>query len=255
MLNSMMSPDAAGRPTMVDVANTLPSVHAVTHDLPTSSTTQVITRQRPPALAATPIAEGDTIAFAAPPPSSGPAPPPEDRERSRSWLPIVAVAIVVSLGTVLAIVLLSGTGASKHGASGRTSSAPSPSPSLSPSKPTTRTPSPTPSPRSPIQNGPPTSRELANAIVGYFDVVPGNLDAGWALLTPHFQKTKALNRQTYDSFWNSVERVGVSSATGEPPNAATATLSYRYKDGRVVTQQTRFLFVRQDGVLKIDREN
>jgi serine/threonine protein kinase len=250
MLNTMMSPDAARRPSMVDVANTLPSQHAVTHDPPTSSAARVITRQQPPALAGTPVAAGDTLAFSAPPPSSRPAPPSEDRERHRPWLPIVAAVIVVALGTVLAIVLLNGTGEGNHGASGPTSSAPS----LSPSKSTTRTPSPTASPSSSIQNGPPTNQELANAVVDYFNLVPGNLDAAWARLTPHFQSTKASNRQTFDNFWNSVERVSVRSANGEPPNGATATLRYHYKDGRVVTEQTHFSFVRQDGVLKIDGE-
>jgi serine/threonine protein kinase len=249
MLNTMMSPDAARRPSMVDVANTLPSLHAVTHDPPPSSATQVVTRQRPPTRAAAPVAPGDTLAFSAPPPASRPAPPPEDRQRHRSWLPIVAAVIAVALGTVLAIVLLNRTG-DGHRASGSTSSAP---PSASQS--TSRTPSTRASPSSSIQNGPPTNQELANAVVDYFNLVPGNLDAGWARLTPHFQSTKAQNRQTYDNFWNSLERVDVSNANGEPPNGATATLTYHYKDGRVVTEQTRFRFVRQDGVLKIDGES
>jgi eukaryotic-like serine/threonine-protein kinase len=253
MLNTMMSPDAARRPSMVDVANTLPSLHAVTHDPPTSSTARVITRPLPPALAATPVAAGDTLAFSAPPPSSRPVPPPEDRERHRPWLPILAAVIVVALGTVLAIVLLNGTGDTHNGASGPTSSAPSPS--LSPSKSMTRTPSPTTSASSSIQNGPPTKQELATAVTDYFNLVPGNLDAAWARLTPHFQSTKAHNRQTFDNFWNGVERVSVGNAHGEPPNGATATLRYHYKDGRVVTEQTHFSFVRQDGVLKIDGES
>jgi len=251
MLNTMMSPDAARRPSMVDVANTLPSLHAVTHDPPPSSTARVITRPQRPALATTPVAAGDTLAFSAPPPSSRPAPPSQDRDRHRPWLPVVAAVIVVALGTVLAIVLLNGTGDSHNGASGPTSSAPS----LSPSTSTTRTPSPTAAPSSPIQNGPPTNQELATAVVDYFNLVPGKLDAAWARLTPHFQSTKAHNRQTFDNFWNSVERVSVRSANGEPPNGATATLTYHYKDGRVVTEQTHFSFVRQDGVLKIDGES
>jgi serine/threonine protein kinase len=251
MLNTMMSPDAAQRPSMVDVANTLPSPHAVTHDPPTSSTARVITRQLPPPLAGTPVAAGDTLAFSAPPPSSRPAPPSKDRERHRPWLPIVAAVIVVALGAMLAIVLLNGSGGSNNRASGPTSSAP-PRP---PSKSMTRTPSPTASPSSPIQNGPPTNQQLANAVVDYFNLVPGNLDAAWARLTPHFQSAKARNRQTFDNFWNSVEHVSVSGAHGEPPNGATATLRYHYKDGRVVTEQTQFSFVRQDGALKLDGES
>ena len=256
MLNTMMSRDAARRPSMVDVANTLPSLPAVTPDPPTTSTARVITRPQRPALTTTPVAAGDTLAFSAPPPSSRPARPPKAPERHIPWLPIVAAVIVVALGTVLAIVLLNGTGDSHQRASGPTSSAqsPSPSPSKSQSQSQSTTPSPTASPTSSIQNGPPTKQELANAVVEYFNLVPGNLDAGWARLTPHFQSTRAHNRQTFDNFWNSVARVVVRNAHGEPPNRATATLTYHYKDGRAVTEQTHFTFVRQDGVLKIDGE-
>ena len=62
------------------------------------------------------------------------------------------------------------------------------------------------------------------------------------------------HRHTFDNDWNSVARVVVRNAHGEPPNRATATLTYHYKDGRAVTEQTHFTFVRQDGVLKIDGE-
>jgi hypothetical protein len=272
MLNAMMSTNAAQRPSMVEVANTLPSVHVATHDPPTRSTTQVIARPLASAPAAIPPAAGDTLALATPPPTGRSAPPSQDRVRHRSWLPIVSAAVVVAIGTVFAIVLLNGTGDSNNGARGPTSSAPgslsssrSPSPSSSlsqssspPSSPSpskSTTPSLTTSPSSPIQNGPPTNQELASAVVDYFNLVPGSLDAGWARLTPHFQSTKAQNRQTYDSFWNSLERVDVSNVKGEAPNGATATLRYHYKDGRVVTEHTRFRFVRQDGVLKIDGES
>ena len=258
MLNSMMSPNAAGRPAMVDVANTLPSLHAVTHDLPPSSTTQVITRQRPTALAATAVAADETLAFRIPLPGRRPVPPPTDRERHRSWPPIVATVIVVALGAVLATVLLSGIGGGNNAASGPASSAlasRSLSRSLSPSRSTSNPVTRTPTPSAPIQNGPSANGELANAVVDYFNLVPGNLDAGWARLTPHFQRTKAQNRQTYDNFWNSVKHVSVISVHGEPPNHATAVLSYHYKDGRVVTQRTRFHLVRQRGALKIDGES
>lgn len=256
MLKAMMSVDAAGRPSMVEVANTLPSLHAVT---PEALTTSVIANERRPTPA-------DTLALSPPPPVNRPDPPREDRERRRSWLPIVAAAIVVAIGAVLAIVLLNGRGDNKNGASARTSSPPpSPSTSTAPSTaPAPTTPSPTTSPptpsspkasrTSPTHHGTPTRQELANAVVDYFSLVPGNLDAGWARLTPHFQSSRAQNRQAYDSFWNSFSRVDVSNASGEPPTGATATLRYHYKDGRVVTERTHFRLVRQDGVLKIDGE-
>jgi hypothetical protein len=46
--------------------------------------------------------------------------------------------------------------------------------------------------------------------------------------------------------------VTVSNVTGTPPGAAEATVTYHYRDGRVVVEDTKFGLVRQDGILKID---
>jgi serine/threonine protein kinase len=264
MLTRMMSPDGYGRPGMVEVANTLPALHGLTDDSSSSSTTQVINSQRPTQPAR--LAAGDTQVFSAPPlVSRHPAPPGEGRQRQRSWWPIVAALIVAVLGTVLGIVLLSGSGGGNGRASGPTISAPpstrstthSTPPSNTQTNPPTNTQTTTnpPSSTAAPPNGAATAQDLANAIVDYFNVVPGDLDAGWARLTPRFQNTTAQDRQTYDDYWNSVERVDVSNARGEPPHSASATLTYHYKDGRVVTQYTQFRFLRQGGVLKIDGES
>ncbi|HEY2043312.1 MAG TPA: protein kinase [Jatrophihabitans sp.] len=271
MLKTMMSPDAASRPSMVDVANTLPDLQSVSY-APTSSTTQVMTHQRPAPPGAAPVTPENTRAFSAPPPPPSvgpPAPRPDDRKRRRSWLPIAAALIVVALGTVLAIVLLSGTGHSNNRAKSPTSHAPALSPTRSTAKasassssasssspsPSSSAPSPSASTTSATPSSAPTNQQLANAIVAYFNLIPANLDAGWARLTPHFQTTRAQNRQTYDSYWNTIQRVDVSGANGNAPNTASATLTYHYKDGRVVTTQTQFRLVRQNGVLKIDEES
>jgi eukaryotic-like serine/threonine-protein kinase len=75
------------------------------------------------------------------------------------------------------------------------------------------------------------------------------------LLTQNFQNRTAGGRATYERFWSSVARVDVSGASGQAPHDATATLTYHYKDGRVVSELTRFRFLRQGGVLKIDAES
>jgi hypothetical protein len=46
--------------------------------------------------------------------------------------------------------------------------------------------------------------------------------------------------------------VTVRNVTGTPPGAARATVTYHYKNGRVVDEDTEFGLVRQDGILKID---
>jgi hypothetical protein len=156
------------------------------------------------------------------------------------------------------VVLLGGAGNDNRAVSARTPSVPAAPPGSGGSGPGARS---SPSTRAgstaaaPARNRAPTAHDLATAIVDYFDVVPGNLDEGWARLTPHFQRTKARNRHTYDHFWHRVERVDVRGVHGTPPRSASATLVYRYKDGRIVTEHTTFWLVRQDGVLKIDRES
>ena len=290
VLQTMMSADAAGRPSMNDIANTLPDLHRLAAESPgATSATQVITRdsrrapvEPEPVPAAPP---GRTRAFvaaapAAPPPgppppvrravAPAPPPPPADRERHRAWLPIAAVAVVVAIGVILAIVLLSSSGGggdnnagastsahtSASAPSSKRSSSASSHASSSTSSSAQSSPS-TPSSKStpPPANGKPTDQELAAAVTNYFSYIPDNLDAGWAHLTPHFQQTRAGGRQSYDSYWKTVRRVDVSNASGHAPGTASATLTYHFTDGRVTTQRTTFKFVRQDGVLKIDHES
>jgi len=49
-----------------------------------------------------------------------------------------------------------------------------------------------------------------------------------------------------------MSQVTVSNVVGKPPGTAEATVTYFYKDGRVVDEDTEFGLVRQDGILKID---
>jgi serine/threonine protein kinase len=269
VLQTMMSADAARRPSMVDVASTLPDIHAVSARPAASATTQFIAREQP--------APDHTRAFAAPPPPQRADPPPvtprppnpsgdvppDDRHPRRSWIPIAAALLVVALGVVLAVVLLGSNGGSNNTAA-TGSTTPVPSTSASRTSAATKSTSPSSAPRTspssrtsspPKKNAPPTDQQLADAVVQYFSLIPGNLDAGWNMLTPHFQSTRANNRQTYDSYWGGVQRVDVSNASGQSPNRASATLTYHFKDGRVVTEQTGFRLVRRDGVLKIDEES
>jgi eukaryotic-like serine/threonine-protein kinase len=247
MLTRMMSADPVVRPSMVEVANALPTPLATTPDAPSRATTQVIARRPSTSPAAAPVASGGTRVVSGPPPSV--SVPPEDRRRRRFWWPILAAVVVVALAGVLAAILLSRPGGNNNAAG------PS-SPTTARSTPATTPPTTAPSSASAsTRNSAPTTQDLANAVVYYFELVPGDLDAGWARLTPHFQSTKAQSRRTYVDYWNTVERVDVTDARGSPPDGATARLTYHYKDGHTITVQTQFRLVRQDGVLKIDEES
>jgi hypothetical protein len=93
---------------------------------------------------------------------------------------------------------------------------------------------------------------LAQAITDYYRLVPNNLQEGWTRLTPAYQNSHAGGFAGYQQFWNEVQRVSVSSASGQSPNSAQATITYLYKDHRVVVERTAYHLAISGGQLKID---
>jgi len=119
-----------------------------------------------------------------------------------------------------------------------------------PSRTASSTPTPTPTPAAPAA---PTASQLRAAVRDYYALLPGDRDAGWERLTERYQRTTARNRDYYDSFWGSVERVSVAELTATAPGSVTATVTYHYADGRTFVERTSYRLVRDDGDLKIDR--
>jgi cytoskeletal protein RodZ len=202
---------------------------------------------------------------------------PVREEHRRGWIPILAAAIVVVLAAVLAIVLLSNSGATNGNRGGNQGLGPTQSTRPRPThrSPTShkrsrthasKRPKPTPTPTttppsapassttatSTAPTGTTTAQQLADSITHYYSVVPGDTSAGWQLLTPSYQQGTAGGRGSYEKWWQSIDRVDVSGASGSPPSTATATLTYHFRDGRVTTEQTEFGLVNQDGTLKIN---
>ena len=106
----------------------------------------------------------------------------------------------------------------------------------------------------PATTGPssPTAADLTAAVANYYALMPGGTDEGWARLTPTFQTEIARNRQSYESFWNRVDRVVATDVSGAPPNSAEATISYYFTDGRVAVERTAYQLVQDGGVFKLD---
>jgi len=98
----------------------------------------------------------------------------------------------------------------------------------------------------------PTSAQLAAAITDYYAVLPGNTDQGWAHLSNNFQTGTAQNRQYYQRFWDSIERVTATDAHGASPDTAEATITYHFKNGRTAIEPTVYSLVPEGGLLKID---
>ena len=105
---------------------------------------------------------------------------------------------------------------------------------------------PTPEPETP------TAAQLAGTITDYYALVPDDTDRSWSMLTPSYQKSPSGGRKAYENFWAAVDRVSVSGVTGKPPDRAEATVTYVYKDGRVVRERTAFGLVDDGGTLKIN---
>jgi len=79
----------------------------------------------------------------------------------------------------------------------------------------------------------------------YYSTVPDDLDAGWSMLGPD---EKSVGRGSYDRFWGSMASVEVSDiATTAGSHTADITLTYHYKDGRVVVERQRLTLVRSAG--------
>jgi eukaryotic-like serine/threonine-protein kinase len=222
-----------------------------------------------------PTTAGDNHELSRPPTDSGDGQPP--RRPQRWWrIAAAAAALVALLGVgILIATVLPGRGgdADPQAGSGPSSGSPSasapstrasttpapsrtPEPSLSGSPRTSANPpSLVPSPKAtsqPTVNGTPTAAELRRAITSYYALMPGNTDQGWPRMTASYQANHAGGRQSYQRFWDEIGRVSVSDVTGSPPGSAQATLTYYYKDGRVVRERTAYGLVNDGGVLKIN---
>jgi hypothetical protein len=121
----------------------------------------------------------------------------------------------------------------------------------------TATASSTPGPTSPTAGSStptagPTPARLAAAITDYYALLPGNTDQGWAHLTHNFQTGTARNRQYYQHFWDSIQRVTATDAHSAGPDTVEARITYLFTDGRTAVEPTRYTLVQEGGILKID---
>jgi eukaryotic-like serine/threonine-protein kinase len=82
--------------------------------------------------------------------------------------------------------------------------------------------------------------------------MPRNTDAAWPRMTASYQTNHAGGRQAYQRFWDAVDRISVADVRGMPPGAAQATITYYFKDGRVVRERTAYGLINDRGRLKIN---
>ena len=200
---------------------------------------------------------------------------PTELRRRRGLAAAAAVVALIGIGILVAALLVNdrraanptvdtGPSTSAAPASTKLSTpaaspiAPTPTPTASapqqdsapkPTQPRSRAPSPT---SAPTVRGTPTAAELRRAITNYYALMPRNTDAAWPEMTASYQTNHAGGRQAYQRFWDAISRITVADVRGIPPDSAQATLTYYFKDGRVVRERTAYGLVDEGGRLKIN---
>lgn len=96
-----------------------------------------------------------------------------------------------------------------------------------------------------------TSKE--SFVRDYYATAPGGTDKAWSMLSPRMQ---SMGRDSYDSFWRTIESVTVRSAQAEAgDNTVRVTLTYRGTDGRTSTERKlEGLVASADGGYLIDSD-
>jgi hypothetical protein len=191
--------------------------------------------------------------------SAASAPVGGGRDRRRVG-PVLVGLLALGIAVVAALFLLDLDGSSPTPEAGSSTSA-SPGDS-SPkqdeggedqeSSPPASEPSSSPEPTSsPEPSTAPASSEGATAFIReYFDTVPDDTDAGWSMLGPGM---RSVGRDSYESWWSSVEDVQVSEiAPAESGETADVTLTYTMQDGRVETERHRLDLLRSENGWLID---
>jgi eukaryotic-like serine/threonine-protein kinase len=199
----------------------------------------------------------------------------DEPSRRRGIAAAVAIVALLGIGILVTAVLMNDQAGSPAAGSGESSSAAPTSTSLStaPQSPTpsasstpprdpsptatartrARTPTQPPSPTTaPTVQGAATAAQLRRAITSYYALMPRNTDAGWPRMTASYQTNHAGGREAYERFWDAINKITVADVRGIPPSSAQATITYYFKDGRVVRERTAYGLVNDEGRLKIN---
>jgi eukaryotic-like serine/threonine-protein kinase len=200
--------------------------------------------------------------------------------RSRGLAAVVAVVALIGLGILVTALLVNDrrtanptvTPGQSTSAVPASSTLPTPSPTASKPSPSPKSSGPqkgpapkatagtkarksatAPSPTTaPTVRGTPTAAELRQVITSYYALMPRNTDAAWPRMTASYQTNHAGGRQAYQRFWDAISKIALADVRGIPPDSAQATITYYFKDGRVVRERTAYGLVNEDGRLKID---
>lgn len=242
--------DAPAPPALAphdQTADTIPADQPTRYEPPTAETEPLAGGPSAPVLT------GPTSPRVSPPKAGPSATRPNERGRRAGLLigVLVLVGGLVAIGALLLSTLQPDTGGDAAPTTSRT-----PTPAEVAETPSPEAASPTPTPSVPEveepQPPPPTPEEKAIAMIsGYYALLPGDLDSAWPLMTADYQINHAGGRDGYEAFWSNVAALEIADVTASAADRAQATLTYHFRDGRVVQEVTSFRLVDEGGSLKI----
>ncbi len=177
--------------------------------------------------------------------------------RNRKRLVLLVAGLSVVLVVVVAVVLLNQTPSGQTGTGGTTATTTAAEPpaadgntpptsgqeTTSESPPTTTT-SELPKPAGPDQ-----------ALTGYYGLLPGDLQTGFARLTDGFKAGRGLTFAGYQQFWGRVQQVQLADVQVDG-DQVTATVTYLYVDGsQPLVERNTYSMVRVGDGWAIDRQD
>ena len=98
----------------------------------------------------------------------------------------------------------------------------------------------------------PSASQLVDAVVTYYATLPNDTDTDWTRLTSRFQNGIAQDRSYYQRFWDGISKVLARDVQATPPDTVQATITYFFRDGRIVTERTAYQMLSENGIIKID---
>ncbi|MDN5748813.1 MAG: serine/threonine protein kinase, partial [Pseudonocardia sp.] len=110
------------------------------------------------------------------------------------------------------------------------------------------TPTPTPTPTVPpsTEAPPASSVDPVGFIQGYYSLLPGNLDAAWAQLSPQAQSASG-GRGNFDSFYGGMESVSLQNVRSVGENTVEATVVFDRREGPTTNEPYRFVVSSANG--------
>jgi serine/threonine protein kinase len=245
-------PDAVTRPAAAPrepTAETLPVDRPTRYEPPTAETEP---------LAGAGSARAASGAASTPAASTGTGAPEESAPRTGRRAAVVAgIALLVVALLIGAVVLLNSLRPDVDSAAGPTAG-PTPSATTPAETPEADAVAPSPSAAPPPAEEsepepPPATPEerVVETISTYYAMLPEDRDTAWPTMTADYQENHAGGRGGYEAFWAPIADVTVADVRATAPDRGQATLTYHFRDGRVIQEVTSYRFVEEGGALKI----